>query len=76
MPGCSCARGVSDRCSSARAATADSATAQRTAAASPEANHDVRQGAGISNRVAAGTVMPNASAAIGAGAAKGLVEKK
>ena len=76
MPGCSCARGVSDRCSSARAATADSATAQRTAVASPEVNHDVRQGAGISTRVAAGTVMPNASAATGAGAAKGPAQKK
>ena len=76
MPGCFCAPGVSDRCLSARAAIVDSATAERTAAASPAANHDVRQGAGISTRGAAGTVMPSASAATGAGAAKGPVEKK
>ena len=76
MPGCFCVHGVSDRCSSARAAIADSATAQRTAAASPEVNHDVRRGTGISNRGAAGTVMPSASAATGAGAAKGPAQKK
>ena len=76
MPGCFCARGVSDKCSSARAAIVGSATAQRIAAASPEVNHDVRQGAVISNHVAAGTVMPNASAATGAGAAKGPAQKK
>ena len=76
MPGCFCAPDVSDRCSSARAATAGSATAEHAAAASPEGNHDVRQGAGISARVAAGTVMPNASAATGAGAAKGPAQKK
>ena len=42
----------------------------------PEVNHDVRRGTGINNRGAAGTAMPSASAATGAGAAKGPAHKK
>ena len=71
MPDCFCVPGAGARCSSARAAIGASSTAERAAAASPEANRCARRDAGISNRDAAGTVMPSASGATAAGAAKG-----
>ena len=76
MPGCSCVPGVSARCSSARAVTGASATARRVAATSLGVNRYARQDAGISTLDAAGTVMPSASGATGAGAARGPAQKK
>ena len=70
MPDCFCVRGVSARCSSARAVIAHSSTAERAAAASPEANRCARRDVGISTLDAAGTVMPSVRGATGAGAGK------
>ena len=75
MPACFCAPGVSVRCGSARAAIVASSIAGRTVAASPGANHYAPRGGGISKLDAAGTVMPSASAATGAGAAKARAGK-
>ena len=76
MPDCFCVRGASAKSSSARPVTVASSTAERTAAASPEANHCAWPGVVISNRDAAGTVTPSASGAIATGAAKAHVERK
>ena len=76
MRGCSCVLGVSARCSSARAVTGGSATARRVAAASLGVSRCARRGGGISTLDAAGTVMPSASGATGAGAARRSAEKK
>ena len=76
MPGCLCARGVSAKCSSARAATGANSTAARTAAPWPDANHCARRGAGTKGRDGAGTTMPSASVATAAGAAKVLTARK
>ena len=76
MPDCFCVPDAGARCSSARAATAASSTAGHAAAASLGVNRCARRDAGISTRDAAGTVMPSASAATGAGAAKALCQQK
>ena len=70
MPDCFCVRGVSARCSSARAVIGASSTAEHVAAASPEANRCARRDVGISTLDAAGTVMPSVRGATGAGAGK------
>ena len=57
-------------------AVTDSTTAGRAAAASLGVNRCAGRDAGISTRDAAGTVMPSASAATGAGAAKARVRTK
>ena len=76
MPDCFCVPDAGARSSSVRFATADSSTAARTAAASPETNHCARRGVDISNRDAAGTVMPSASAATDVGVATGSGQRK
>ena len=76
MRECSCVPGADAKCSSARAVIAVSSTAGHAAARLPEVNHCERRGAVISNRAAAGTAMPSASGAIGAGAAKGRGRRK
>ena len=76
MPGCLCVPGAGARCSSARAVTGASSTARRVAATSLGVNRCARRDAGISTLDAAGTVTPSASAATGAGAAKGLAGRK
>ena len=76
MPDCFCVPGVDARYSSARFVTADSSTAARAAATSPETNHCARRGVDISNRDAAGTVMPSASAATDVGVATGSGQRK
>ena len=63
------------RFSSARAVTVASSTARGTAAPWREASRYAPRGVVTSNRAAAGTAMPSASGAIGAGAAKGRVKK-
>ena len=75
MPACFCAPGVSVRCGSVRAAIGASSIVGRTAAASPGVNHYAPRGGGISKLDAVGTVMPSASAATGAGAAKARAGK-
>ena len=70
MPDCFCVRDVGARCSSAHAVTGGSATAERVAATPLGVNRYVRRAGGISTLDAAGTVMPSASAATGAGAVK------
>ena len=76
MPGCSYVPVAGARFSCARAATAVSGTAGHGAAGLPGANRHVPRGGVISNRAAAGTAMPSASGAIGAGAAKGRGTRK
>ena len=76
MPDCFRAPGVSVRSGSARVATVGSSIAERAVAASPEANRCARPGTGISKPDAAGTVMPSASGATAADAAKVHVERK
>ena len=62
MPDCFCVPDAGAKCSSARAVTGASTTAGRDA--------------GISTRGAAGTVMPSARGATGAGAAKARARTK
>ena len=76
MPGCFSVPDAGAKCSSARAVTGASTTAGRAAAASLGVNRCAGRDAGISTRDAAGTVMPSASAATGAGAAKARVRTK
>ena len=76
MPGGFCVPDASAKCSSARAVTAGSSTAGCAVAALPEANRYARRGGVTSNRDAAGTAMPSASAATASGAAKGAVGEK
>ena len=76
MPGCFCVPGAGARCSSARAVIAVSATAEHVAATPLGVNRCVRRDAGISALDAVDTVMPSASAATGAGAAKALTGRK
>ena len=70
MPDCFCVPDAGAKCSSARAVTGASTTAGRAAAASLGVNRCAGRDAGISTRGAAGTVMPSARGATGAGAAK------
>ena len=76
MPDCFCVPDAGARCSSARAATGASSTAEHVAAAPLGVNRCVRRDAGISKRATAGTAMPSASAATAAGAAKTRVRRK
>ena len=76
MPDCFCVPGAGARCSSARAVTAVSATAEHVAAAPLGVNRCVRRDAGISALNAVATVMPSVSAATGAGAVKALAGRK
>ena len=76
MPDCFCVPDAGARCSSARAATGTSAIAEHVAAAPLGANRCARRGAGISTLDAADTVMPSASAATAAGAAKTRMHRK
>ena len=63
------------RFSSARAVTTASSTAGVAVAPWREESRYAPRGVVTSNRAAAGTAMPSASGAIGAGAAKALVKK-
>ena len=76
MPGCFCVPDVGAKCSSARAVIAVSATAEHGAATPLGVNRCVRRDAGISALDAVDTVMPSASAATGAGAAKARTGRK
>ena len=76
MPDCFCVPDAGARCSSARAVIGASSTAGHAAAASLGVNRCVRRDAGISSLDAAGTAMPSASAATGAGGAKTRVRRK
>ena len=62
MPDCICVLGAGVRCSSARAVTAVSATAEHVAATLLGVNRYVRRAGGISTLDAAGTVTPSAGA--------------
>ena len=75
MRGCLSVPGAGARFSSARAVTAASSTARGAAEPWREGSRYAPRGAVTSNRAAAGTAMPSASGAIGAGAAKALVNK-
>ena len=70
MPDCFCVPDVGARCSSARAVIAVSGTAEHVAATPLGVNRCVRRDAGISALDAVDTVMPNVSAATGAGAGR------
>ena len=76
MPGCFCVPGAGARCSSAHAVIGASSTAGQAAATSLGVNHCARRGVDISNRDAAGTVMPSASAATDADVTTRSAEKK
>ena len=71
MPDCFSVPDAGAKCSSARAVIGASGIAGRVAAASLGVNRAARWDVGISNRDAADTVTPSASAATGTGAAIG-----
>ena len=75
MPDSLCVPGAGAKCSSAHAVIADSSTAERGAAASPEANRGAPPGAVTNNHDAGDTATPSASAVTAAGAAKGSFER-
>ena len=70
MPDCICVPDVGAKCSSVRAVIGANAIAEYGAATLLGVNRYVRRAGGISTLDAAGTVMPSASAATGAGAVK------
>ena len=76
MPGCFCVPGAGARCSSAHTVIGASSTAGQAAATSLGVNRCVRRGGDISSLDAAGTVMPSASVATAASAARGSVQRK
>ena len=76
MPDCFSVPDAGARCSSARAVIGASGIAESAAAASLGVNRAARRDVGISDRDAAGTVTPSASAATGAGAAKAPARRK
>ena len=75
MLDCFCVRGANARCLCVRVAIGASTTAEHAAAVALGVNHYARQADGISTLAAAGTAMPNASDATGAGAAKARAQK-
>ena len=76
MPDCFSVPDAGAKCSSARAVTGAITTAGRAAAASLGVNRCAGRDAGISARGAAGTFMPSARGATGAGAAKARARTK